>query len=154
ETPTYYLLLPHGDLETLATAELRLQRDDVFMKAAAPFWDAPGATPPFVRIESSLLRAFDGYPNLTPSPAVAAKSKRIYQLRQYESPTIMDHVRKVEMFNAGEFNIFADSGAINIFYADTLIGPKLPKLTYMLSFPDLAALEASWKKFIDAPAWK
>jgi hypothetical protein len=52
DSPSYYLLMPSSKLETLVTADLELAKDDVFMKAAAPFWDAPAATPPYIRIES------------------------------------------------------------------------------------------------------
>ena len=124
------------------------------MKAAAPFWDAPGATPPYIRIESSLLRAFPGYPKVTPPASAATKGTRIYQLRVYQSPTNMDHVRKVEMFHNGEFGFFAKAGAAGVFYADTLVGPNMPNLTYMLSFPDMQSLEADWEKFSADPDWK
>ena len=154
DTPAYYLLLPSTKLETLVTADLELAKDPVFVKAAAPFWDAPGGAAPFSTIESTLLRAFEGFPKLVVPAAVAKKEKRIYHLRQYVSPTNMDHVRKVEMFQHGEFAIFAKAGAANVFYADALIGPRLPSLTYMLSFPDVAALEATWDKFSADPDWK
>jgi hypothetical protein len=154
DTPAYYLLLPSTKLETLVTAELELAKDAAFMKAAAPFWDAPGGAPPCIRIESTLLRAFEGYPKLVVPASVAKKEKRIYHLRQYVSPTNADHVRKVEMFHHGEFGIFAKAGAAGVFYADALIGPRLPSLTYMLSFPDVAALEAGWEKFSADPDWK
>src|SRR5277367_1129262 len=151
DTPSYYLLMPSSRLETLVTADLELAKDDVFMKSAAPFWDAPASTPPYIRIESSLLRAFPGYPKVTPPASAATRGKRIYQLRQYQSPTNMDHVRKVEMFHNGEFGIFAKAGATGVFYADTLVGPNLPNLTYMLSFPDMTSLEADWEKFSSDP---
>jgi hypothetical protein len=154
DTPAYYLLLPSTKLETLVTADLELAKDPVFMKAAAPFWDAPGGEPPYSTIESTLLRAFEGYPKLVVPAAAAKKEKRIYHLRQYVSPTNMDHVRKVEMFHHGEFGIFAKAGAAGVFYADALIGPRLPSLTYMLSFPDVAALEAGWEKFSADPDWR
>lgn len=153
DTPAYYLLLPSTKLETLVTADLELAKDPAFMKAAAPFWDAPGGATPFSNIESTLLRAFAGYPKLVVPAAVAKKEKRIYQLRQYVSPTNMDHVRKVEMFHHGEFGIFTKAGAAGVFYADALIGPRLPSLTYMLSFPDIAALAAR-EKFGADPDWK
>ena len=41
DTPTLYLLMPSSKLETLVTAEFQLAHDDVFMKAAEPFWNAP-----------------------------------------------------------------------------------------------------------------
>jgi len=154
DTPSYYLLMPSSNLETLVTADLELGKDVGFMKAAAPFWDAPAATPPYIRIESSLLRAFPGYPKVTPPTSAAANGKRVYHLRQYQSPTNMDHVRKVEMFHNGEFGIFAKAGATGVFYADTLVGPNLPNLTYMLSFPDMTSLETDWGKFSADPDWK
>ncbi|HLH17576.1 MAG TPA: NIPSNAP family protein [Bryobacteraceae bacterium] len=154
DTPAYYLLLPSSRLETLVTADLELAKDAAFLKAASPFWDAPGGAPPYATIESTLLRAFEGYPKLTVPAAATKKEKRIYHLRTYVSPTNMDHVRKVEMFHHGEFGIFAKAGAAGVFYADALIGPRLPSLTYMLSFPDLAALETAWEKFGADPDWK
>lgn len=153
ETPTYYLLLPSPNLEALVTADVRLSKDDAFLKSAAPFWSAPAVAPPFARIESSLMRAFTGYPRLTPPPS-GTKAKRIFQLRTYESPTNATHVRKIEMFHDGEFDNFARAGANNIFYADTLIGPRLPSLTYMLSFSDIDALNVAWDKFRADPVWK
>lgn len=154
DTPAYYLLMPSTKLETLVTADLEVAKDSAFAKAAAPFWDAPAAAPPYARIESTLLRAFEGYPKLTVPAAATKKEKRIYHLRTYVSPTNMDHVRKVEMFHHGEFEFFARAGAGGVFYADALIGPRLPSLTYMLSFPDVAALEAGWAKFGADPDWK
>jgi hypothetical protein len=154
DTPAYYLLLPSTKLETLVTTDLELAKDTGLMKAAAPFWDAPGGAPPYTTIESTLLRAFEGYPKLTVPSAATKKEKRIYQLRTYVSPTNGDHVRKVEMFHRGEFDIFTKAGAGGVFYADALIGPRLPSLTYMLSFPDVAALEAAWTKFGADPDWK
>src|SRR5713101_589561 len=41
ETPAYYLLMPSSKLETLVTADLALAQDPQFVKAGAPFWDAP-----------------------------------------------------------------------------------------------------------------
>ena len=87
-------MLPSTKLETLVTADLELANDPVFMKAAAPFWDAPGGAPPYSNIESTLLRAFEGYPKLVVPAAATKKEKRIYHLRQYESPTTMDHIRE------------------------------------------------------------
>src|SRR6185437_11805684 len=89
DSPAYYLLLPSAKLETLATADLQLAKDGVFMKAAAPFWDAPGGSPPYITIESTLLRAFEGHPKLVVPAATAKQEARIYQLRTYVSPTNM-----------------------------------------------------------------
>ena len=154
ETPTFYLLIPSPSLEALAMVDLHLAKDEAFMKAAEPFWSAPATAPAFVRVESTLLAAFEGWPKLTLPPMTATKAKRIFQLRTYESPSYAAHVRKVEMFHSGEFGIFQNTGFHSVFFSDTLIGQRMPSLTYMVSFPDMAALSTAWDAFRDDPAWK
>jgi hypothetical protein len=154
ETPTYYVLIPCTNLEKLVNINLLLADDAEFMKAAEPFWSAPAKEPPFERVESTLLKAFEGFPKLIVPEAAAKKEKRIFQLRTYESPTPGAHVRKVEMFHKGEFEIFRKSGCTSVFYGDALVGPHLPKLTYMLTFPDIDALNIGWDKFRNDPDWK
>lgn len=154
DTPTLYLLLPSTNVETLVTADLRLAQDAEFMKAAEPFWSAPATAPAFLRVESSLHIAFEGWPKLTPPASAATHGKRIFQLRTYESPSYGAHVRKVEMFHHGEFEIFQSSGFGQVFYGDTLVGSHMPNLTYMLTFEDMAHLDACWDVFRSVPAWK
>ncbi len=154
ETPAHYLLIPGAPLEGLATLDLRLAEDTAFLGAAAPFWNATAAAPAFLRVESSLMAAFKGWPKVTPPPASATKGKRIFQLRTYESPSHGEHVRKVEMFHSGEFDIFVKAGFHPVFFGDTLVGSRMPNLTYMLSLDDLTELDAKWDLFRDDPAWK
>ncbi len=154
ETPVVYLLIPSTTLESLVTAELQLTKDEEFMKAAAPFWNAPATAPGFTRVESSLMIAFEGRPRLVVPPVTAQHGKRVFQLRTYESPTNQDHVLKVEMFHKGEFEIFERAGFWQVFYGDTLIGPGLPQLTYMLSFPAVSEMDAKWDAFRNDPEWK
>jgi hypothetical protein len=154
ETPAYYLIVPGPSVESLATLDLKLAEDENFLQAAAPFWNATATSPSFQRVEISLLAAFAGWPKLTPLAASASKGKRMFQLRTYESPSNGDHVRKVEMFHSGEFEIFLNAGFHPVFFGDTLIGSRMPNLTYMLSFTDTAELEAKWDVFRNDPAWK
>ena len=154
ETPTIYVLTPSTSLEILVANRLRLTDDQQFRQAAEPFWSAPAKEPPFIRIESTLLIAFEGWPKLTPPPSEAQHGKRMFELRTYESATVQDHVRKVEMFNKGEFEIFQKAGFNNVFFGDALIGPRLPHLTYMLSFADLTERDAKWDAFRNNPDWK
>lgn len=154
EQPSIYLLMPASSLETLVTLELRLAQDQQFLEAAKPFWSAPAKEPAFERMESQLMIAFEGYPQLTVPPVTATKGNRVFQLRIYESPTQADHVRKVEMFHAGEFDIFKKAGFWNVFFSDTLVGPRLPNLTYMVSFADLGQMNELWKAFGSDPDWK
>ena len=152
DTPAYYLLMPSTDVETLATVDLKLAQDSAFVKAGAAFWSAPASAPAFGHVDSTLLRAFTGHPRLTP-PA-ERKPGRVYQIRTYRSPSYAAHVRKVEMFHSGEFEVFAKAGCEAVFYADALIGQQIPNLTYMLTFPSMEALTAGWDKFRNDPDWK
>jgi hypothetical protein len=154
ETPTYDVLIPASDIATLAEVDLRLAQDADFLKAADPFWGAPATAPAFQRVEYSLLSAFEGWPKLTPPASSAGKSKRIFQLRTYESPSYKAHVVKVQMFHSGEFEIFTKAGFHMVFFGDTLAGPRMPNLTYMLSFADSAEMDAKWDVFRNDPAWK
>jgi len=154
ETPTYDVLIPARDSTLLAELDLHLAQDEEFLKAADPFWGAPAASPAFQRVEYSLLAAFEGWPRLTPPPSSATKAKRIFQLRTYESPSYKDHVVKVKMFHSGEFDIFAKAGFHMVFFGDTLVGSRMPNLTYMVSFTDSAELDAKWDLFRNDPEWK
>ena len=154
ETPAMYLLIPSTSLESLATVEMQLVKDEPFMKAAAPFWNAPASAPAYVRIDSQLLIAFEGWPKLVTPPVTAQYGKRVFQLRTYESPSNQDHVRKVEMFHHGEFDVFQRAGFWQVFFGDTLIGQRLPQLTYMLSFPEVSEMDAKWDAFRSDPQWK
>ena len=138
ETPTFYVLVPITTPATAASLDMELSQNETYLKAAEPFWSAPASSPAFVRVDSSLLVAFEGWPRLTPP----AKGKRIFQLRTYESPSYRDHIVKVQMFNSGEFEVFKDAGFQPVFFGDTLIGPRMPSLTYMLSLQDTAELDA------------
>ena len=154
ETPSFYLLIPGSRVDELVDLDLRLAQDEGFLKVAEPFWNATAAAPAFQRVEISMLAAFEGWPKLTPPASAATKGKRIFQLRTYESPSNGSHVRKVEMFNSGEFEIFLKAGFHPVFFGDTLIGARMPNLTYMVSFADQSELEAKWEVFRSDPAWK
>ncbi len=150
ETPTYYVLIPATSAEALVTLDTRLPEDAEFMKAGAAFRGAPASAPAFMRVESSIMSAFAGWPRL-----VAPKQeKRIFQLRTYESAGYEAHTRKVEMFNRAEIGIFTRTGLTPVFFGDTLVGPRVPNLTYMLTFADVAELTAKWAVFGADPAWK
>lgn len=154
QTPSVYVLIPATSLETLVTSEFRLAHDEEYMKAGEEFLRAPAKDPAYLRMESSLLIAFEGHPKLTVPPVTAQHGARVFQLRTYESPSNSDHRLKVEMFHHGEFAVFEKAGFWQVFYGDTLIGGRMPNLTYMLSFPDLSELDAKWKAFQTDPDWK
>ena len=154
DSPSFYILIPSASIETLVAVESRLNRDADYLKAGAGFLNAPAQQPAYVRMESSLMVAFEGMPRLKVPPATVEHRSRMFELRTYESPTPQDHVRKVEMFHSGEFEVFEKAGFWQVFYGDTLIGSRLPNLTYMLCFEDLVDRNKKWEAFRSAPEWK
>lgn len=152
ESPTMYVLIPHKSLESFATANDRVRADPKFRKAGAVFLNAPATDPAYVRVESSLMAAIEGVPKLE-VPAAGSKS-RIFELRTYESHSKQANKKKIEMFNTGELAIFRRTGLQPVFFGETLIGTRMPNLTYMLTFEDMAAREKNWHAFGPDPAWK
>ena len=151
DSPNLYVLLPHKSVESAATANRRLMADAEFLKAGAAVLDAPKPDPAYLRVESSLLVAFDGFPKLE---VPSKKASRVFQLRIYESRNAERAIKKVAMFNeGGEIEIFRRTGLPPVFFGEALLGTRLPNLTYMLGFDDLEAKEAGWAKFLADPAW-
>lgn len=113
-----------------------------------------GAPFPFVRVESSLLRSFDGFPAAALPDKDEKRPPRIFELRTYESQSYYTLTRKVGMFNNGESQIFERLKMRPVFFGETIVGPRQPNLTYMLSFDDLASRDSLWHDFGSDPEWK
>lgn len=109
---------------------------------------------PFARIETILLRAFEGAPQVKASGLKGDLSQRVYELRSYESPTEAFHQNKVKMFNSGEEDLFQRLGFNAVFYGQVIAGSAMPNLMYMTSFDNKAAREEHWKAFGADPEWK
>src|ERR1035441_2775155 len=41
-----------------------------------------------------------------------------------------------------------------VFFGEALVGPKLPRLTYMLAYPDMAGHDKAWSAFGADPDWQ
>jgi hypothetical protein len=148
-SPTLYVLMVHKSLDTVVNSASMLLADDQCSKT--DFINTPLSEPAYVRVESSLMRAFEGLPELV----VPEKKPRIFELRRYESHSIKAAKKKIEMFNkGGEIKIFLKTGLRPVFYGETLIGPRMPNLTYMLVFDDMADRDAKWKVFGSDPDWR
>lgn len=107
----------------------------------------------YVRMENSLLRAFDCKPSIAAPPA-GTRPPRIFELRTYESNNAKAAQRKIRMFNEGEAAIFERLGMAPIFFGETLVGRNLPNLTYMLSFESMAARDKLWGAFGADAEWQ
>ena len=117
--------------------------------AAADYLAAAMQDPAFDRIESSLMVAFAGQPQLS----VPQRKERVFELREYQSHSEAKARRKIEMFNNGEIPIFRSVGFETVFFGETLIGPRLPNLKYMLAAESLEADKANFDKFRVHPDW-
>jgi hypothetical protein len=154
ESPTMYVLLAYPSLEALAGTRARMDADAEFQKAGAEFLNAPATNPAFVRVESSLMIAFEGMPKLEVPSFPAGGASRMFELRTYESHSRKAHLKKVEMFNVGEISIFRRTGLTPVFFVQTMIGSRLPNLTYLLGFENAEAREKAWSTFVADDEWK
>jgi hypothetical protein len=154
-TPTVFMLTPFPTPESLAAVERTLEKDQEFIRAGAPYFDAPATDPVYVRQEVSLLVAFPKMPRIEVPAATATKGPRLFELRTYESHNERAHRAKVRMFDEmGEIDIFRRVGLTPVFFSRTLAGPRMPSLMYMLVHENLAARDKSWDGFRNDPDWK
>lgn len=152
--PTLLLVLAHPTLDTVVSLRDRLASDAEYARAGAAVLGAPLSDPAFVRVESSLLRAFEAMPTVEPFATAGTATPRICELRTYESHSNRAALNKLKMFNAGEIPIFRRAGLTPLFFGETLIGANMPSLTYMLGFSDMAARDRAWSAFSKDPEWK
>ena len=150
--PTLLLVLAHNTFDSVVSLRDRLASDSTYARAGAAILDAPLSDPAFVRVESTLLRAFDAMPTLEPS--AGAGTPHFFELRTYESHSDRAALNKLKMFNAGEVPIFRRAGLTPVFFGETIIGAKMPSLSYMLTFSDMAARDKAWTAFGQDPEWK
>lgn len=150
-TPSLILLIDYRSLAEAQSVAEKLAADQEYVAAAKSF-DKSGQIP-YVRYESSLLRAFDGHPKPEIPPADARRPGRLFELRTYESQTPTSLRSKIEMFNQEEIRIFRDCGFANVFFGEMVIGPRMPNLTYLVGFDDMAAREKAWDTFRVNPDW-
>jgi hypothetical protein len=156
DSPSFYVVIPHKSLEAFASLAARLASDAEYQKAASAYLNVAATEPAFVRLETSLTRAFDGMPSLQLpfGGGENGKRTRIFELRTYESHSEKAAKKKIEMFNTGEIAIFRRAGLQPVFFGETLIGRNMPNLTYMLVYEDMAAHDKQWSAFSSDPEWK
>ena len=148
-TLALHLFVTYRSLEQFAGARLAMEADREYQAAAAGHLGTPQDDPTFQRIQSSLMVAFAGMPRL----ALPGKKPRVFEWRLYESHSEAKARRKIEMFNNGEIPIFAEAGFAPVLFGETLIGPRIPNLQYMLASPSMEAHKAHWAAFLKHPDW-
>ncbi len=149
-----YVLIPYDSMDAFTSVPVHLAADSVYQAAATDFMSRPKSSPAYQRIESSLNIAFDSMKKLAAPPSAADKSPWIFELRTYESPSESKGINKVQMFNSGEVPLMQESGLSPVFFAQTVVGPQMPNLVYMVSSENSDEHKKHWKAFFDAPVWK
>lgn len=145
-----YVLIPFKSLEQFSSMNDVLEKDASYHKAAKEYFAQPKKSPAYSRIESRLMKAFQGMPVLETPPG---KSPHLFELRTYESHNENLARLKVDMFNQGEIDIMRDVKLGPVFFGEMLIGDDVPNLTYMLSASDRSAHDKHWDAFRSHPDW-
>lgn len=149
-----YMLIPFKTMDKFTNLNKTLAADKVYNEAAASYFAREKKDPVYKRIESRFMKAFAGIPVIEMPSLSTEKKERIFELRLYQSHT-EDHARrKVKMFNEGEIQIMRDVKLGPVFFGETLIGPDVPNLVYMLSASDRETHKKHFNDFLAHPEWK
>lgn len=147
DSPSVLVVKGYASFEAMGASLDKLGADKEFAAAAVEF--NATAEPNYLRAESSLLRAFGSLERID------LPAEGLFELRTYESNNSLTLKRKIKMFEqGGEIEIFRKTGLHPVFFGDTVIGPRIPNLTYMVSFADMAARTKAWSTFSADPAWQ
>ena len=148
-TPRVYTLAAYESLSDMGEKLAAKRADAAFSKASEEFGSHDEA--PYDRVESWLMRAFDGMKTIEVPPE--PEQSRTYDLRIYEQETTRDTQEKMRMFNEAEIQIFRDSGIHPLFFGETIVGSHMPSLMYMSHYADMAARGEAWSTFVRSDGW-
>lgn len=151
-SPSIVALIEYPSLAAVETVNDRLASDAAFLEARDRLEGADQL--PYVRYDARLLRAFTGHSAIEVPPGGTERPGRMFELRTYEARSASALAAKVAMFNEAEIALFRTIGMTPVFFGENLFGTRLPSLTYMLTFADIAARTAAWNTFRTHPEWK
>lgn len=152
-TKKIFVLIPYTSAEEFMKTAEELEKDENYNENGRGYLQAPYDNPPYERIETILLQAFEGMAEFKAPKLTTPASERIYELRSYESATEELFKNKVRMFNEGEIAIFDRLNFNPVFFGEVVAGSRMPNLMYMTSFENMAVRNDRWKAFGEDPAW-
>ena len=152
ESPFLIVVSGYPSLAAMQTSMEKLAADADYQKGLAEFDASPELA--YIRTESTLLRCFGSVPAIETGAGPANRPARTFEMRTYESDTDTTLKRKIKMFDEGEVAIFRRNGLQPVFFGEALVGPKLPRLTYMVAYENMAAREKAWSSFSADSEWK
>lgn len=149
-----YMVIPFASLEIFSSCDDKLATDTAYQTAASEYMQRKKGDGVYDRIETRLLKAFRGMPNMKlPAPSTA-KTDRVFELRLYESLSEEQGRRKIEMFDKGETQLMQEAGLAPVFFGKVMAGPDMPSLVYLLCAENVASHEDHWKSFLQSDSWK
>jgi len=149
-----YVFIPFKSLPEFLKVSKLTETDAQLAAKGSDYINAAYNEAPYQRVESILMEAFAGMPELKKPSFSNPKNERVYELRSYESPTEQLYRKKVSMFDKEEVEIFDRIGSQPIFYGEVLSGSKMPNLMYITTYSNMESRDEHWKVFSSDPKWK
>ena len=149
---TMIVLVDYRSAADALAVPQRLEADAAFVAARRAF--EADLRMPFVRYESRLMRAFAGHPAVEVPAGDASRPPRLFELRTYESRNAETLAKKIDMFDQAEIALFRSIGMAPVFFGENVYATRLPSLTYMITFDDMAARTKAWNTFRSHPEWQ
>jgi hypothetical protein len=148
--PAVVEILSYPSLAEMEASWERISTDADWPAALADLEkDGPG----FFRADAVLLRATQFSPPLK-ATAPSDPAHKIYELRFYEASTERQLGYMHDRFAEGEIDVFHKCGIHPVLYADTVLGPNMPNMGYLIPFESEAHREQAWTAFRAHPDWK
>ena len=152
DAPFLLLLAAYPSFDAFDQAQTKLAQDEAFLKETEKATAGPLL---YQREEVTLLKAFPGFPGIEVPPVESGRAPRVFELRTYESSSMLSLKKKIGMFEGGgEIDLFRKCGLVPVFFGAQIAGVKMPSLTYMVAFDNLTARDANWHAFGTSPEWK
>lgn len=140
-TPQLLAILGLANFEDIRAAQATVTKSLTALAAGDALFD---------NLETTILEAAAYSPQIL---AGKSENPRYFELRSYHSPTAAQLLALHQRFAGAEMRVFHRSGIFPLFYSSTLIGARMPNLTYLIPFDSLAAREKAWSAFAADPEW-
>ena len=150
-----YVFIPFKSQDDFFKLEQKLAADKAYWADGKAYLDAVYTEPPYDRIETILLTAFEKNPRYNLPQLKSPMKERVYELRSYEGHTEKISKNKIKMFNDGdEVGLFKRLNFNAVFYGEVVAGSRMPNLMYLTTFENRPDRDAHWKSFSADEYWK
>ena len=149
DTPAMYVLIPSSTVDALSSIENRLAQDAEYAKSGTDFLKAPAKEPAFHEVEISLMQAFENMPKLK-VPRAPRTIARGFSSCGHTKARAKSCTKK-----SGNVQLLRNGAAGAIQHGSRVLwrhdrGARMPNLTYMLAFDNLADREKKFLAFNDS----